>query len=71
MNSLAVPGRRNATTRQMLAWAMFDWASSPFFAVVITFVFATYVTTVVAPDEITGTAEWSRMTVIAAGSGHV
>ena len=66
MSSLAVPGRRNATTRQMLAWAMFDWASSPFFAVVITFVFATYVTTVVAPDEITGTAEWSRMTVIAA-----
>src|SRR5690606_15564335 len=62
----AAPGRRNATTRQMLAWAMFDWASSPFFAVVITFVFATYVTTVVAPNEIAGTAEWSRMTVIAA-----
>jgi UMF1 family MFS transporter len=50
----------------MLAWAFFDWASSPFFAVVITFVFATYVTTVVAPNEIEGTAEWSRMTVIAA-----
>ena len=66
MSSLAPPGRRNATTRQMIAWATFDWASSPFFAVVITFVFATYVTTVVAPDEITGTAEWSRMTVIAA-----
>ncbi|MFO1047249.1 MAG: MFS transporter [Geminicoccaceae bacterium] len=66
MSSLAAPGRPNATTRQMLAWATFDWASSPFFAVVITFVFATYVTTVVAPDEITGTAEWSRMTVIAA-----
>ena len=37
-----------ATPRQMLAWAFFDWASSPFFAVVITFVFATYVTTVLA-----------------------
>ena len=35
---------------------MFDWASSPFFAVVITFVFATYFTTVVAPNEIEGTA---------------
>ena len=66
MSSLAPPGRRNATTRQMIAWATFDWASSPFFAVVITFVFATYVTTVVAPNEIAGTAEWSRMTVIAA-----
>ena len=52
----------------MLAWAMFDWASSPFFAVVITFVFATYVTTVVAPNEIEGTAVWSRMTVMAAAA---
>ena len=66
MSSLAPPGRRNATTRQMIAWATVDLASSPFFAVVITFVFATYVTTVVAPNEIAGTAEWSRMTVIAA-----
>ena len=33
-----------ATPRQLLAWAFFDWASSPFFAVVITFVFATYFT---------------------------
>ena len=37
-----------------------------FFAVVITFVFATYVTTVVAPNEIEGTAVWSRMTVLGA-----
>ena len=66
MSSIAAPAGRNATTRQMIAWAMFDWASSPFFAVVITFVFATYVTTVVAPNEIEGTALWSRMTVVAA-----
>jgi UMF1 family MFS transporter len=55
-----------ATPRQLVAWAFYDWASSPFFAVVITFVFATYVTTAVAADEIEGTALWSRMTVIAA-----
>ena len=61
---VAPPAR--ATFRQLLAWAFFDWASSPFFAVVITFVFATYVTTVVAPNEIEGTAVWSRMTVLAA-----
>ena len=66
LSSIAAPAGRNATTRQMIAWAMFDWASSPFFAVVITFVFATYVTTVVAPNEIEGTAVWSRMTVVAA-----
>lgn len=55
-----------ATPRQLLAWAFYDWASSPFSAVIITFVFATYVTTAVAPDEIAGTAAWSRMTVLAA-----
>jgi len=66
LSSIAALAGRNATTRQMIAWAMFDWASSPFFAVVITFVFATYVTTVVAPNEIEGTAVWSRMTVVAA-----
>jgi UMF1 family MFS transporter len=62
----AAPTLGSASPRQLLAWAFFDWASSPFFAVVITFVFATYVTTVVAPDEITGTAQWSRMTVLSA-----
>jgi UMF1 family MFS transporter len=55
-----------ATRGQLLAWAFYDWASSPFFAVVITFVFATYVTTVVAPNEIEGTTLWSRMTVVGA-----
>ena len=66
MTTAGAEPRTPATPRQMAAWALFDWASSPFFAVVITFVFATYVTTVVAPNEIEGTAEWSRMTVIAA-----
>lgn len=55
-----------ASQRQLVAWAFYDWASSPFFAVIITFVFATYVTTAVAADEIQGTALWSRMTVIGA-----
>ena len=66
MSAAALATTRAATPRQMLAWAFYDWASSPFFAVVITFVFATYVTTVVAPNEIEGTAQWSRMTVLAA-----
>lgn len=58
--------RTPATSRQLVAWALYDWASSPFFAVIITFVFATYVTTAVAPNEIEGTAAWSRMTVVGA-----
>lgn len=66
VSAVTSPPATRASTRALVAWAFYDWASSPFFAVVITFVFATYVTTVVAPNEIEGTAVWSRMTVIAA-----
>lgn len=55
-----------ASPRQLAAWASYDWASSPFFAVVITFVFAAYFTQGVAPDEVVGTARWGwAMTVSA------
>jgi MFS transporter, UMF1 family len=53
-----------ATLRQLLAWALYDWANSPFFAVIITFVFAAYVTEGVAADTVAGTAAWGwAMTV--------
>lgn len=55
-----------ASPRQLAAWASYDWASSPFFAVIITFVFAAYFTQGVAPDEVIGTAQWGwAMTVSA------
>jgi MFS transporter, UMF1 family len=41
-----------------LAWAIYDWAATPFFAVIITFVFAAYFTQAVAANEIDGTAQW-------------
>lgn len=47
-----------ATNRQLLAWAFYDWATSPFFAVIVTFVFAAYFTQAVAANEIEGTAQW-------------
>jgi UMF1 family MFS transporter len=47
-----------ADRRAIAAWCLFDWANSPFPTVVITFVFATYFTTAVAPDTETGTALW-------------
>jgi len=50
-----------ATSRQLLAWALYDWATSPFFAVIITFVFAAYFTQAVADDQIRGTALWGYM----------
>ena len=59
-------GPTPATRGQLWAWATYDWASSPFFAVIITFVFATYFTEAVAPDTVSGTAWWGwAMTVSA------
>jgi UMF1 family MFS transporter len=52
------PARAPATTKQLVAWTLYDAASSPFFAVIITFIFAAYFTEGVAPDTVTGTAWW-------------
>ena len=40
------------------SWALFDWASSAFSAVIITFIFATYFSQGIAVDKATGTAQW-------------
>lgn len=48
------------------SWAMFDWANSAFTTLVITFIYATYFTKAMAPDEVTGTAWWSRAVSISA-----
>ncbi len=48
------------------AWCLFDWANSAFPTVIITFVFAQYVTKAVAQDEIAGTAAWGQMISISA-----
>lgn len=50
---------------QLAAWASYDWASSAFPIIVTTFIFATYFTTQVATNEITGTYQWANATAIA------
>jgi UMF1 family MFS transporter len=40
------------------SWALYDWANSAFSAVIVTFVFATYFSEAIAPDSVTGTAQW-------------
>lgn len=45
-------------TRELIAWAFFDWATSPFGAVVVTFVVAAYVAKAVAQSELAGQAAW-------------
>lgn len=47
-----------ASPAGQIAWAFYDWANSAFFAVIGTFVFATYFSQAIAPDPETGTALW-------------
>lgn len=58
-------GQRDSR-RAILSWALYDFANSPFTTLVVTFVYATYFTQVIAPDPITGTALWSRAVAITA-----
>ncbi|OGT36545.1 MAG: MFS transporter [Gammaproteobacteria bacterium RIFCSPHIGHO2_12_FULL_38_14] len=47
------------------AWCLYDWASSSFSVNVTTFIFATYFTTHIAVNEITGTYQWANATSFA------
>lgn len=51
---------------QLFSWAMYDWANSAFFAVIQTFVFATYFISSVAENETLGSNQWGN-TISAAG----
>ncbi len=46
--------------RTVFAWSMYDFANSAFTTLVVTFIYGTYFTKAIAPDEITGTVLWSR-----------
>lgn len=46
--------------RQVFLFGLFDWGNSAFTTLVVTFIYAAYYTQAVAPDEISGTALWSR-----------
>ena len=52
--------------RAIWSWAIYDFANSPFTTLVVTFVYATYFTQVIAPDPVTGTVLWSRAVTITA-----
>ena len=48
------------------AWALYDFANSPFTTLVVTFIYATYFTKVIADNEIQGTSLWSLGVIITA-----
>lgn len=50
----------------LFSWAMYDWANSAFFAVIQTFVFATFFIQSVAENEVAGSNQWGN-TISAAG----
>jgi UMF1 family MFS transporter len=55
--------RRNAPL-VIWSWALYDWANSAFNTLVATFIYSTYFTQAMAPDEVTGTLWWSRAVAI-------
>jgi UMF1 family MFS transporter len=57
---------RPGDSRAIWSWGLYDFANSPFTTLVVTFVYATYFTQVLAPDPITGTALWSRAIALTA-----
>jgi UMF1 family MFS transporter len=62
--SAATPARD--VPRVIWSWAFYDWANSAFTTLVVTFIYSTYFTKAMAPDEVTGTAWWSRAISISA-----
>lgn len=53
----AVHGQRESGAGQF-AWALFDWANSPFTTLIITFVFPAYFATAIVGDQVRGQAIW-------------
>lgn len=56
--------RNNKLMISIGAWCLYDWASSAFSTIVMTFVFAIYFTTTVASNKIMGTYQWANATAI-------
>jgi MFS transporter, UMF1 family len=61
----------NSQRPGIIAWAFYDWANSAFPTVILTFVFASYFTRQVAPDEVLGSALWGNTVAVAEISAAV
>ncbi|MBK5925997.1 MFS transporter, partial [Rhodobaculum claviforme] len=51
--------------RRIRAWYMFDWANQPYNTLLLTFIFAPYFVSSVAPDPVSGQAMWGAMLAVA------
>ena len=52
--------------RVLWSWALYDWANSAFTTLVVIFIYSTWFSKAMAPDEVTGTAWWSRAVAVSA-----
>lgn len=66
MTVAAGPSARPFDRRPVFSWCLYDWANSPFPAIVLTFVFPAYFVQAVAADTAGATSQWAFMTGIAA-----
>lgn len=57
---------KSTTRLAVFSWAFYDFANSAFTTLVVTFIYATYFTQGIAPNEIVGTALWSQGVTITA-----
>lgn len=51
-------------SKRIWGWWMFDWANQPYSILLLTFIFAPYFTSFVAPDPVSGQAMWGWMLAI-------
>ncbi|MFH2057369.1 MAG: MFS transporter [Pseudomonadota bacterium] len=54
--------------KTIISWVLFDFANSAYTTLVVTFIYGTYFVKAIAPNEIVGTALWSRGITITAVS---
>ncbi len=52
------------TGKRIWGWWMFDWANQPYNILLLTFIFAPYFTSYVAPDPVSGQTMWGWMLAI-------
>ena len=58
--------RNPTSSRSIAAWCFYDFANSPFNTLVVTFIYASYFTQIIAPDPVSGTSYWARALTVTA-----
>jgi len=60
-STINAPTTPPADRKGLWSWALYDWANSAFFSIVLTFIFARYFSQSVVGDEVAGTEAWGNI----------